>query len=121
MLMIALGIFFVGIAALAKFYAYPTLAVAPADQVAHTVSEGPDATIFSVADLAEKQGVTLEARRTVRGDAKAAAGVLRRRPIDRKFPDVRLHADQARCHHAGRHVHVGLHVGHVTEGELAVA
>ena len=71
-LVIALGIFFVGVAALAKFYAYPTLAVAPADQVAHTVSAGPDATIFSVADLAEKTGVELEARRTVRGDVVAA-------------------------------------------------
>ena len=39
-LVIALGIFFVGVAALAKFYAYPTLAVAPADQIAHTVSVG---------------------------------------------------------------------------------
>jgi hypothetical protein len=71
-LVIALGIFFVGIAALAKFYAYPTLAVAPADQIAHTVSVGRDATIFSVADLAEKTGVKLESRRTVRGDVVAA-------------------------------------------------
>ncbi|TWD83716.1 DUF3068 family protein [Kribbella amoyensis] len=71
-LVIALGIFFVGVAVLAKFYAYPTLAVAPADQVAHTVSVGADATIFSVADLAEKTGVELESRRTVRGDVVAA-------------------------------------------------
>jgi hypothetical protein len=71
-LVIALGIFFVGIAALAKFYAYPALAVAPADQVAHTVSTGPDATIFSVKELHEKEHVTLEARRTVRGDVAAA-------------------------------------------------
>jgi hypothetical protein len=71
-LVIALGIFFVGIAALAKFYAYPALAVAPADQVAHTVSTGPGATIFSVKELQEKYDVTLEARRTVRGDVAAA-------------------------------------------------
>lgn len=71
-LVIALGIFFVGIAALAKFYAYPALAVAPADQTAQTVSTGPDATIFSVKELKEKEGVTLEARRTVRGDVAAA-------------------------------------------------
>jgi len=80
-LVIALGIFFVGIAALAKFYAYPTLAVAPADQVAHTVSAGPDATIFSVADLAEKS-VELEARRTVRGDATAGEEISKK--LDRK-------------------------------------
>jgi hypothetical protein len=71
-LVIALGIFFIGIAALSKFYAYPTLSVAPADQVAHTLSTGPDATIFSVKDLAEKPGVDLWARRTVRGDVVAA-------------------------------------------------
>ncbi len=70
--MIGLGVFFVGVAALARFYAYPTLAVAPPDQIAHTVSEGPDATIFSVADLKEKAHVDLEARRTVRGDVVAA-------------------------------------------------
>lgn len=71
-LVIALGVFFVGIAALAKFYAYPTLAVAPADQVAHTVSVGTNATIFSAAELKEKTGVDLESRRTVRGDVVAA-------------------------------------------------
>ena len=70
--LIGLGVFFVGVAALARFYAYPTLAVAPADQIAHTVSAGPNATIFSVADLKEKKGVELEARRTVRGDVAAA-------------------------------------------------
>ncbi|WP_329476060.1 DUF3068 domain-containing protein [Kribbella sp. NBC_01510] len=70
--LIGLGVFFVGVAALARFYAYPTLAVAPAGQIAHTVSAGPDATIFSVADLKEKKGVELEARRTVRGDVVAA-------------------------------------------------
>ena len=70
--LIGLGVFFVGVAALARFYAYPTLAVAPAGQIAHTVSAGPHATIFSVADLKEKKGVELEARRTVRGDVAAA-------------------------------------------------
>jgi hypothetical protein len=69
---IGLGVFFVGVAALARFYAYPALAVAPADQIAHTVSAGKDATIFSIAELKEKSGVELEARRTVRGDVVAA-------------------------------------------------
>jgi len=70
--LVGLGVFFVGVAALARFYAYPTLAVAPPDQVAHTVSEGPDATIFSAAELKEKEHVDLEAVRTVRGDVAAA-------------------------------------------------
>lgn len=74
-LVIALGIFFVGIAALAKFYAYPTLSVAPPEQVAHTVSEGPDATFFSAKELKKKENETLEARRTVRGDVKAAKDI----------------------------------------------
>ncbi|TCO51674.1 DUF3068 family protein [Kribbella antiqua] len=71
-LVIGLGVFFVAVAALARFYAYPALAVAPADQKAHTVSTGKDATIFSIAELKEKGGVELEARRTVRGDVVAA-------------------------------------------------
>ncbi|MEV8371930.1 DUF3068 domain-containing protein [Kribbella sp. NPDC056861] len=77
-LVIALGIFFVGIAALAKFYAYPTLAVAPADQVAHTVSAGPNATFFSAKELAKKENQTLEAKRTVRGDVTAAEEISKK-------------------------------------------
>jgi DUF3068 family protein len=46
--------------------------VAPSDQVAHTVSQGPDATFFSAKDLEKKTGQTLEARRTVRGDLQAS-------------------------------------------------
>jgi hypothetical protein len=80
--MIGLGVFFVGVAALARFYAYPALAVAPADQIAHTVSAGPDATIFSIAELKEKRGVELEARRTVRGDVVAAEKISK--ALDRK-------------------------------------
>jgi len=80
--MIGLGVFFVGVAALARFYAYPTLAVAPADQTAHTVSAGRGATIFSIAELKEKGGVELEARRTVRGDVAAAEKISK--ALDRK-------------------------------------
>jgi hypothetical protein len=69
------GFFFLAVAALARFYAYPTLAVAPADQVAHTVSIGPDATIFSAAQLKQLDGVTLEAKRIVRGDVPASKTV----------------------------------------------
>ncbi|GAA1612807.1 DUF3068 domain-containing protein [Kribbella sancticallisti] len=108
-LVIALGIFFIGIAALAKFYAYPTLAVAPADQVAQTVSTGTDATIFSVKELREKTGVSLEARRTVRGDVAAAkkisealdrdvvvfdTAVVTDDSVDYKFPDDASKTDE---------------------------
>jgi hypothetical protein len=69
---VAVGIFFLGVAALAKFYAYPTLAVAPADQEAQTVSTGQNATIFSAKELKQLDGLTLESKRVVRGDVAAA-------------------------------------------------
>jgi hypothetical protein len=69
---VAVGIFFLGVAALAKFYAYPTLAVAPADQEAQTVSIGQNATIFSAKELKQLDGLTLESKRVVRGDVAAA-------------------------------------------------
>jgi hypothetical protein len=69
---IALGIFFVGVAVLAKFYAYPTLAVAPADQVARTTSTTQqNATVFVVATQKET-ALPLTSTRTVRGDVVAA-------------------------------------------------
>ncbi|MEV6287007.1 DUF3068 domain-containing protein [Kribbella sp. NPDC051770] len=70
--LLALGIFFVGVAVMAKFYAYPTLAVAPPDQVAHTTSKTvEDGTVFVVATQQETQ-LPLTSTRTVRGDVVAA-------------------------------------------------
>lgn len=97
--LIGLGVFFVGIAALARFYAYPTLAVAPADQIAHTVSIGKDATIFSAADLKKKTGVELEARRTVRGDVVAAEKISK--ALNRKVVvfDTAVVTDDSKDYH----------------------
>jgi hypothetical protein len=70
--LLALGIFFVGVAVMARFYAYPTLAVAPPDQVAHTTSKTvQDGTVFVVATQKETQ-LPLTSTRTVRGDVVAA-------------------------------------------------
>lgn len=74
----AVGIFFLGVAALARFYAYPTLAVAPADQQAQTVSVGQNATIFSAKDLKQVDGLTLESTRVVRGDVAAAEKISKK-------------------------------------------
>ena len=125
-LVIALGIFFIGIAALAKFYAYPALAVAPAGQTAQTVSAGPDATIFSIADLQEKTGVTLEARRTVRGDVAAAkkisekldrkvvvfdTAVVTDDSLDYKFPDSATKTDEMPLSFVQERVVLDAHTG----------
>jgi hypothetical protein len=125
-LVIALGIFFIGIAALSKFYAYPTLSVAPADQVAHTLSTGPGATIFSVKDLAEKPGVDLWARRTVRGDVVAAEKIskaLNRKVVvfdtavvtddekDYTFPDDATQTDQLPLSFVQERVVLDAHTG----------
>lgn len=79
---VAVGIFFLAVAALARFYAYPTLAVAPADQVAQTISVGENATIFSAKDLKQLDGLTLESKRVVRGDVAAAEKISKK--LDRE-------------------------------------
>jgi len=63
------GVFLVGVAALSRFYAYPTLAVAPSDQVSEAKADAPSARIFSIKELRE---ITqdLEAVRHVKGDPK---------------------------------------------------
>ncbi|WP_344170244.1 DUF3068 domain-containing protein [Kribbella lupini] len=71
-MLLALGIFFVGVAVMARFYAYPTLAVAPPDQVAHTTSKTKeDGTVFVVATQKPTK-LPLTSTRTVRGDVVAA-------------------------------------------------
>ncbi|WP_432950059.1 DUF3068 domain-containing protein [Kribbella sp. CA-253562] len=80
--LLALGIFFVGVAVMARFYAYPTLAVAPPDQVAHTTSKTTqDGTVFVVATQQETQ-LPLTSTRTVRGDVVAAEKISK--ALDRK-------------------------------------
>lgn len=63
------GMFLLGVAVLARFYAYDQLAVVPLDQNTVSVSEGPDATIF---DIATQQEITVDlvSTRNVVGDVK---------------------------------------------------
>lgn len=66
-----LGVFVLGVALLARFYAYDRLAVVPLDQDTVSVSEGSDATIF---DIATQQEITVDlvSTRNVVGDVEAS-------------------------------------------------
>ena len=79
--LLAGGAFLVGVAALSRFYAYPTLAVAPSDQVTEAIAEAPQATIFDVRTL--KQITTdLEGVRDVKADPKLSEQASK--DLDRK-------------------------------------
>nr|WP_301539553.1 DUF3068 domain-containing protein [Nocardioides sp. zg-1308] len=69
--MTGVGVFFLAVALLARFYAYDRLAVVPLDQDTVSVSEGPDATIF---DIASQQEITVDlvSTRNVVGDVEAS-------------------------------------------------
>lgn len=69
--LIALGTFLIVLAPLARFYAYPRLAVAPVNQRSVTTLVGPGATIFDISTLKEIQTDLTTKVRTV-GDANAA-------------------------------------------------
>ncbi len=51
--LIAIGVFLIVLGPMVRFYAYPRLAVAPANQRSVTTLVGPDATIFDIATLQE--------------------------------------------------------------------
>ena len=55
LVLIGVGMFLLVLAPLARFYAYPRLAVAPYDQNTLTVLDGPNATVFDIASLKEIQ------------------------------------------------------------------
>lgn len=69
--LIALGAFLIVLAPMARWYAYPRVAVAPAAQKSVTTLVGPDATIFDIATLSEIQTDLVTKVRTV-GDTRAA-------------------------------------------------
>ena len=70
-MLLGLGTFLITMAALVKWYAYPTLAVVPLDQTSVSISVGHDLTYFSKADLEEKVDTLTSTIRVV-GDVKAA-------------------------------------------------
>ena len=67
----SVGVFLIGVALLARFYAYDELAVVPLDQSTVSVSEGPDATIF---DIGTQQEITVDlvSTRNVVGDVESS-------------------------------------------------
>jgi DUF3068 family protein len=69
--LIGLGAFLITAGPLLRFYVQPQLVKAPLDQDSQTVSEAPDATYLSIADLALREGRTLVATRRVIGDVPA--------------------------------------------------
>ncbi|QNN53032.1 DUF3068 domain-containing protein [Nocardioides mesophilus] len=101
LVLVGLGMFLLVLAPLARFYAYPKLAVAPYDQNTLTVLNGPGATVFDIASLSEIRTDLTTTAKTV-GDLKASEdapdgvtvwvntsstkdskGVVRSRSIDR--------------------------------------
>ena len=66
-----LGVFFLAVSFLARFYVYDRLAVVPLDQETVSVSEGPGATIFDIATQREIT-VDLVSTRNVVGDVEAS-------------------------------------------------
>ena len=69
--LVGLGAFLIVLAPLLRFYAYEELAVVPLDQDTTSVSEGPDATIFSIPRGREVE-VDLESTRRVVGYVEAS-------------------------------------------------
>jgi hypothetical protein len=69
--LVGIGAFLLVLAPLLRFYAYDRLAVVPLDQETVSISEGPGATIFSIAD-GEEITVDLQSTRNVVGDVEAS-------------------------------------------------
>ena len=69
--LLGLGGFLLVAALMLEFYAYPRLAVVPLNQNTTSVSVGPGAKYFSVAELAPTTGDLISTRRVV-GDVKAS-------------------------------------------------
>jgi hypothetical protein len=69
--LVGIGAFLLVLAPLLRFYAYDRLAVVPLDQETISISEGPGATVFSIAD-GEEITVDLLSTRNVVGDGDAS-------------------------------------------------
>ena len=71
LVLLALGVAFLVLAPLLRFYALPNLATAPLDQDSQTVSVAENATFLDIGALEQRTGQTLTATRRVRGDVAA--------------------------------------------------
>ncbi len=75
--LVGVGVFLLVLGVLSGTYAYDRLSVAPLNQSTTLVSEGSDATVFSVADQAEKT-TDLVATREVVGDVAAGKAATKK-------------------------------------------
>lgn len=71
--LLALGAFMIVAALLLPTYGASGLVKIPLDQFSETVAEAQGATVFSVPDLKEREGVNLVATRRVKSDVKAGS------------------------------------------------
>ena len=69
-ILVALGVTFVALALLLRFYVVPSLLVTPIDQFAESFAPGTG-TVFNPATLVEEDNVDMVAHRTLRGDVAA--------------------------------------------------
>ena len=69
--LVGLGVFLIVLAPFMRYYAYPRLAQAPADQTLKIVSYGPNANVFDTKSLTNIK-TNLTATRLVQGDVAAA-------------------------------------------------
>jgi Porin PorA len=70
--LVGLGVFFVALALLLRFYVVPSLLVTPIDQFAESFAPGTG-TVFNPATLVEEDNVDMVAHRTLRGDVAASS------------------------------------------------
>jgi hypothetical protein len=73
LILLALGVAFLVLAPLLRFYALPNLAKAPLDQNSQTVSVAENATYLDIGALQQRTGETLTATRRVHGDVAAGS------------------------------------------------
>jgi Porin PorA len=73
LVLLALGVAFLVLAPLLRFYALPNLAKAPLDQKSQTVSVAENATYLDIGALQQRTGATLTATRRVHGDVAAGS------------------------------------------------
>jgi hypothetical protein len=73
LVLLALGVAFLALAPLLRFYALPNLAKAPLDQNSETVSVAENATFLDIGALQQRTGQTLTATRRVIGDVAAGS------------------------------------------------
>ncbi|MER6809383.1 DUF3068 domain-containing protein [Spirillospora sp. NPDC000708] len=74
LILIGLGAFFLALAPMVRFYVADQVVQAPLNRYQVTRLESPNSTYFDQSDLKLKNGVTLRANNTIRGDVRANGG-----------------------------------------------